>query len=57
MGELYNEKTGKFKNPHSYEEYGNNTCSRCGQKYSYGECDMLVLSKEQLKILRKHVGI
>ena len=52
MGELYNEKTGKWRNPHNYNEYGNNTCSRCGQKYAYEEGNRIVLSKKQLQRLR-----
>lgn len=57
MGELYNEKTGEFKNPHGYEDYGSNTCPRCGQGYSYEEGGVIVLSKEQLAILRRHAGL
>lgn len=54
MGELYNFETGKFENPHNYEDYGDNECPKCGQKYEYIEGDVIVLSEEQKELLRKH---
>ena len=69
MGELYSQAegikgtkgtkgiNGKFENPHNYEEYGRNKCPKCGQEYEYLEGDGIILSKEQLDILRKHAGL
>ena len=55
MSELYREEEG-FANPHNYEDYGPNKCHNCGQEYHYDEGDMILLSKEQLALLRKHAG-
>ena len=57
MGELYNEKTGESSNPHNYEDYGDNTCPKCGQNYTYSEGDAIVLSEEQRSIIQKHAGL
>jgi hypothetical protein len=51
MGEMYNVKRG-WKNPYNHESYGDNTCPICFQKYEYVEGDRMVLSEDDLKLLR-----
>jgi len=57
MGELYSRETEWFENPNHYEEYGNNKCPKCGQTYGYIESNSVILSAEQLELLREHAGL
>ena len=57
MGLMYNNKKDSYtlprwKNPNDYNAYGDNTCSKCGQKYIYNEGPMMDLSEKQLDLLR-----
>lgn len=36
--------------------YGNWTCDHCGQEYKYEEGHMIVLTSEQIEILRAGAG-
>lgn len=38
------------------DKYGDYTCAKCGQKYSYGEQMHIVLSDEQIALLRLQVA-
>ena len=59
MGEEYCFEDGIWENPNEYNEYGNNTCPnpKCRQEYEYEEGCMMVLTEEQLELLRKHKGL
>ena len=54
MGEEYS--NGKLSNPHGYEPYGNNTCPKCGRGYEYLESDSMILSDEELDMIRRSNG-
>lgn len=56
MDQYYSEKHG-WINPHGFEDYGDNTCHACGQKYEYEEGGVMILTEEQLATLRKLKGI
>jgi len=58
MGEMYNVKHG-WSNPNKHESYGDNTCPnpKCKQEYKYEEGDMMVLSEDDLNLLRKARGL
>jgi len=51
MGNMYNQKKG-WINPNNYNTYGDNTCRKCGQKYTYVEESVMDLSEKQLDLLR-----
>ena len=57
MGELYDFKSGKFMNPNNWEDFGDNTCPTCGQKYKWLEGYAIELTEEQTDLLRRHAGV
>jgi len=55
MGKYYNsEHDPCFINPHNYEDFSNNVCPECGQKYSYEEGNMPVLDEEVIDFILAH---
>lgn len=54
MGEEYSDD--KISNPHGYELYGNNACPKCGRGYEYLESDSIILSNDELDIIRRSRG-